>query len=1417
MKVLLNKSKVLVTYVSVLAILAVSIVSVFTGVGFTATADESGSTEVSYPLNNVYDADYTPSNEGIIYKDIDTSVKTVVSNFTTYDTTFWLTGNGDGTATNPFIVETADQFAAVVTGNLRYYDDVSTTLDVSKYNIVNTAEAGKPATYYLDTKGLTFKVAENVKTFNMNNTDSAVDFTGDMTAVQVKSALENANYKANTAGGDLKWNSYKAFSGNFDGNGVVVCGLKATGYDMSIFPKIDSNSVIKNLTVKNCYFYGDQAAVFVARLTTSLSITFYNCAAYNNSVTSTSANDALGRGGIFTALSATENTVVLIENSLTYGNVATNSVNNITYGIYGWVHSSKNATVKNSIILDSIPHTLFHSYNAFHKSSFSGVYTNMVGTAFSNEDATTKYDYNYVVNADGTVTGNFDKSAIGGSSAGVNYTRDFALGDIIYTEASAINGATSLEYLDSTSWTFNSNGYPTPKIYYNPREFSAGTTWTGKASLYFAGGDGSKSNPYEVSNTEEFVLMLTTAKAGQYYKLTADITINDTTNPDWTANAKSWFTSNDVAPFEATLDGNGYTVSGIYYDGSQAGSDLGLIPVLGSGASINNVKVANSVFNGTTSSNIGAISGSVPDNCAKVLKLSAVTVEDTVTFNGGALTGGIIGKIGFSGVNITDSISKTNGLFSEVAGQANVKRCISVGAYPFKSDKYIKAENVYTDTQGLELSGVIVVENAALKGEEAETTLQGFDFTSGWNTVTDAYPTPTGAEASANGVKGEVWSGAMATSFASGSGTEEDPWIIETPEQLALCVSKPRPNVNGIDYANASYLNKRLYYKLGADIYLNDVDGNLWSSKVGCNEWFTHSTVAQYSGVKNVTFDGDGYVVYGLYYNHTDPDDDYVRVGLFPMIDYGTIIKNTGISEAYLNGVVEPTDTAANDDAMGGIAGVVNYWNKDYALDPKDKDANKAKINTDEYQALEPKILDCFVDHTCYISARSTGGFVGSTGATVYFEECIFTGSLGGQEDVIKKGSFIGNDWGYGSSIMHCLSLPQTCDIPSGGASNNAWRTSEADFVTSVWGSYYFSMTYVANTGYTRLTKPEMRIGQLAKDTMTKLRWEETLGDGGSWRVVDDGTPVLTVFGKHRTAEELEKFSDTNFSPPDVTITLISGTSDIDLDPLKGPMYSKVTLPTLSRDGYVFTGWYAFSDYSLLYPYETFIARDVVLYAGWEPIGYIIDFESHTDSKWDYDTDYWRMNKPGVKGGYKNAYVRNGSKSLHLLGELSDTSDALLNYEDMLEIGKTYTMSFWVTTDKTNNPATILSLVHNSIPVYLDSEVASETMVVVKGLKVGEWVQYTYTFTAQSKWISFRATGDSSLYFDDIQIIPVESNGNSNVVNLVQNADGSISSGDITSPKTSDTITITALVSAIIACAVILVVTRKNLVEVIDN
>ena len=65
------------------------------------------------------------------------------------------------------------------------------------------------------------------------------------------------------------------------------------------------------------------------------------------------------------------------------------------------------------------------------------------------------------------------------------------------------------------------------------------------------------------------------------------------------------------------------------------------------------------------------------------------------------------------------------------------------------------------------------------------------------------------------GVKGRVWSGKLATKFAGGSGTASDPYLIETPEQLALLV--------------ANWNTEGKYYKLTADIKLNDTSNPNWT------------------------------------------------------------------------------------------------------------------------------------------------------------------------------------------------------------------------------------------------------------------------------------------------------------------------------------------------------------------------------------------------------------------------------------------------------------------------------------------------------------------------------------------------------------------------------------------------------------
>ena len=115
-------------------------------------------------------------------------------------------------------------------------------------------------------------------------------------------------------------------------------------------------------------------------------------------------------------------------------------------------------------------------------------------------------------------------------------------------------------------------------------------------------------------------------------------------------------------------------------------------------------------------------------------------------------------------------------------------------------------------------------------------------------------------------VQGQTyWNGTSDKTF-SGSGTQTDPYLIGTPEQLAGLAE--RTNVDKEDFADK-------YIKLTADIYLtnfNDPDTANWK------EWTTpiaRTDRHSQSGGGSVTilyyfrghFDGDGHTIYNMYYN----------------------------------------------------------------------------------------------------------------------------------------------------------------------------------------------------------------------------------------------------------------------------------------------------------------------------------------------------------------------------------------------------------------------------------------------------------------------------------------------------------------------------------------------------------------------
>ena len=60
---------------------------------------------------------------------------------------------------------------------------------------------------------------------------------------------------------------------------------------------------------------------------------------------------------------------------------------------------------------------------------------------------------------------------------------------------------------------------------------------------------------------------------GKYYKLTANIYLNDVTDPEWMDNSpNSWFTTDSAERFGGNIDGDGYTIFGLYFNGTAAGA-----------------------------------------------------------------------------------------------------------------------------------------------------------------------------------------------------------------------------------------------------------------------------------------------------------------------------------------------------------------------------------------------------------------------------------------------------------------------------------------------------------------------------------------------------------------------------------------------------------------------------------------------------------------------------------------------------------------------------------------------------------------------------------------------------------------------------------------------------------------------------
>lgn len=278
-----------------------------------------------------------------------------------------------------------------------------------------------------------------------------------------------------------------------------------------------------------------------------------------------------------------------------------------------------------------------------------------------------------------------------------------------------------------------------------------------------------------------------------------------------------------------------------------------------------------------------------------------------------------------------------------------------------------------------------------------------------------------------------------ATSFAGGTGTENDPYLIETPGQLAylsyLVMSGEGENHKVDSYDYNSYYSG-CYFKQIANI---DLSGHVWRA-IGTA---ISSDVYRFSG----NYDGGNYTISGIETVRTLSMANYPQ-GLFGWIhvEDGTSveIKNINIKNSSINGVAIAGGIVAmfeggdnystisnctvegeiycmyqeNSAEAGGIVGkVTGNLNITNCVNNANVESNgmaggivsSASASLSMNLILsQSQIINC-INNGNITGTNKVGGIAGSTGANI--SECYNTGLISGNQDV---GGIVGHFSGGG-------------------------------------------------------------------------------------------------------------------------------------------------------------------------------------------------------------------------------------------------------------------------------------------------------------------------------------------------------------------------------------------------------------------
>ena len=579
--------------------------------------------------------------------------------------------------------------------------------------------------------------------------------------------------------------------------------------------------------------------------------------------------------------------------------------------------------------------------------------------------------------------------------------------------------------------------------------------------------------------------------------LTNDIYLNDITKINWQTGEVSDGYSLKVWDYRnkhfngGKIDGNGYVVYGLYYKEenpsySSHPNSIGLIPRLAANANleIKNLGVDYAYFNyyATAAAFIGTAMGANDITISNSYAGENVTIE---AGNTGVFRGNTYGdRVKY--MRLTDCYSvattiphtKNNGLIATQGDNyTGYKGVIITNCYNAKGPlsggdnaaAVTTATNSYEAVASINnkpFIGVLVAENN-MKGVNALSVMPLGDA----YVATDSYP--------------------VLKTFAKTPATPDEP---DTPEECvhtyyddyhAECLlcgaernvearpvaiwdkSSLKPTVTDKDgsiligkaselaYIIANGGGAGNTYKLIADIYLNDINNINWTTGVAdsgytANKWYDHGKTFQ------GTIDGDGHVIYGLYFNSPGSANGVYGSGLIPKVaDAGTVtVKNLGVENAYVN--------SHSTSAFVGVAG-----------------DNTTVIMDNCYAGAEVTL----------VAGRDAGAFAGRIQGSVTITNCYSLASATGG----TSSGLLGDIWAA-STISNCYNAKGAVSY---GTNTSYWVTAT--------NCYEITKSQSTDGKYTMKTPTILTEAQMqGKDTAMSL--------GDAYTTVEDGYPTLKIF-----------------------------------------------------------------------------------------------------------------------------------------------------------------------------------------------------------------------------------------------------------------------------------------------------------------